>query len=341
MSGEVLIPYVHSVQHFLKETKCSTPLFPTLGGRIIAIPSTATFLNAFQNLLANGLLSVPVLDNQMHVLGTFSMKDVMNVIVSYFQEHEMDNVKNREQMFELIVSKGLDSKTIADIPEVGKLEPPVLVQPSQPLSDALEKIVTTRTQRVIVVDAEGKLQNVITQSRIVAILGTVLETIPTASKTLQELNLGLKSVLCVPHNISTFQAFKFMKEKNASAVGVEENGVLVGNLSVNDLKLLGYSLEYFSLLSLPVKQYLQEIYSPKHQGKRLRARIVQSVPQNQPPPAVLACSPHDTLGYVIKMLYLHRVHRYYIVDEKQKPIGVVSLHDILKHIYESCISQAK
>ena len=34
-------------------------------------------------------------------------------------------------------------------------------------------------------------------------------------------------------------------------------------------------------------------------------------------------------GYVVKLVNFYGVHRVYIVDQQQRAVGVVSLHDIL------------
>lgn len=47
------------------------------------------------------------------------------------------------------------------------------------------------------------------------------------------------------------------------------------------------------------------------------------------PDKVVSLSPGDTLESAIRALSENHIHRIYIVDEKRKPIGVMSLKDIL------------
>ena len=54
----------------------------------------------------------------------------------------------------------------------------------------------------------------------------------------------------------------------------------------------------------------------------------------QPQNPAICCHSSDTLGAVIDKLAATRIHRVYLVDKTDKPIGVVSLGDIISVFVE-------
>ena len=82
-------------------------------------------------------------------------------------------------------------------------------------------------------------------------------------------------------------------------------------------------MDMFDLFAVPVSDYLKQI--------KERSRS-QSSPVVRREGLPIFCHSNDTFGYVIKTLEHYRVHRLYIVDDEKKPIGVVSLHDILQEV---------
>jgi len=190
-------------------------------------------------------------------------------------------------------------------------------------------MVDHRAHRILVIDSDDKLCNVITQSRIVNCLLPSLEFIPKASKSLKELNIGFKEVVTISQKEMSYKAFKLMKEKRVSGVAVvDEKENIIGNISVNDMKLLGYDLHLFEFLSMSVKEYLKEVR--QKQELQIRNQIYKKF-QGENPHFLVSCNPSDSFGTAIRMLSCFQVHRLYIVDNG-KPVGVLSLHDVLEEL---------
>jgi len=313
--------YTTTMKDFLTEYKCASPLFPRLFAPVIAISSDVTLLEAFQKLIQLKILSMPMLSIDGKLEGIFSMQDFMNILVTECEEKEITDLKE-EQFGDFLQKKQFVTKKLKQFPEIGQLEPVVTVRGSDPILKAAQLMVTRNVHRVIVLDDSGNIINLITQSRLVALLSTVLDTVPDGPKTLQELNLGFKQVISVRDNTTAFQAFKVIRDKKLLAVAVvDEQGKLVGNVSVSDLKALGYRLEYFKLLTAPLFTYLRVV--------RDRSELVSPKLIDQP---VLYVKPKDSLAYTLRLLYTYRVHRVYIVDDDRKPIGVVALVDVINKI---------
>lgn len=72
-------------------------------------------------------------------------------------------------------------------------------------------------------------------------------------------------------------------------------------------------------------------------GSRLSRRPVYGrVEPAGPPFGLLCCKPESTFAEVLEMVALERVHRAYVVDEGCRPVGVVTLTDMLQLVSEAC-----
>jgi len=131
-------------------------------------------------------------------------------------------------------------------------------------------------------------------------------------------------------------AFKLMKDHKISSVAVVEDGVLVGNISISDIKLMEYDLKFFNFLGLQVQEYLQLVNNPHtlHQDKNpIRVEVLRKMEVLKGP--VVRCKLDANFGFVIKTMLFYQIHRVYIVDNRNYPIGVVSLQQILTQIIQS------
>jgi len=152
--------------------------------------------------------------------------------------------------------------------------------------------------------------------------------LPKCNRTLAQLNLGFTNVVTVHENERAYNAFKLMAEQNFNGIGVvNSKGVLVGNISATDIKLIGWNSEYWKLMGLPINSYLRELAThPENTVKSYLSTIVKGEIK------VLACTPLDTLSCAIKSMCYFNIHRIYIVDENCKPVGVVSTSDIITEL---------
>jgi len=119
----------------------------------------------------------------------------------------------------------------------------------------------------------------------------------------------------VSTDASTLFAFIQMENQGVSSVAVvEHQGILVGSVSVSDLRSLDPT--QLESLHLPVMEYLKK-----------RDTSAPKVP--------LTCVARSTIEEAINLLAEARVHRLWVVDERwKKPIGLVSLTDIMQSLYE-------
>lgn len=89
---------------------------------------------------------------------------------------------------------------------------------------------------------------------------------------------------------------------------IDETGKLIGNLSPSDLRFMTKS-KLKSIL-LPVMEFLKVM----HDGKA---------------PEPIVCKPNDSTKSVLVKALASKIHRVWVVDEENRPLGVVSFSDII------------
>jgi len=196
-------------------------------------------------------------------------------------------------------------------------------------------MVDKKTHRLLVMSNKGELKNVISQSRLVQMISNIVDYIPHLRLSLGELNLCSKSVVCVLESESTYEAFRIMKERHLAGIAViNSQGTLVANISLSDIKLLGFDANYWHLLSQPVTSYLRAIRAKPE--TKIRARMFTMLDDHTSPyPLVVKCKPYHSLAFIIKMLAYYKVHRIYVTDDMGSPLSVISLTDILQQLQKT------
>jgi 5'-AMP-activated protein kinase regulatory gamma subunit len=129
------------------------------------------------------------------------------------------------------------------------------------------------------------------------------------SKTLKDLGWSehsKRSMISVNMHATYWEAFSIMSKNLISAVPiVSDKGVMIGNLSVKDLRNMIHDPAKFPSLSVPMSEFPS---FPIH---------------------LITCREKDTLQSVMEKLTQTKVHRLYLIDDHTRPVGVVSLGDIL------------
>jgi 5'-AMP-activated protein kinase, regulatory gamma subunit len=98
-------------------------------------------------------------------------------------------------------------------------------------------------------------------------------------------------------------------EQMVSAVPiVNDDGVMIGVLSSNDLRTLITEPAKFATMAKPIREF------PHSHVKGLD---------------IISAKPDSTLADVIKLFQAFHVHRVFILNDAKKPIGVISLRDVL------------
>jgi len=334
----------------LRGIKCDSVIFPSMVSIPVTVSSTDTLATAFKSMIDNQVLAVPVINsNSGQVISVFSMLDLLAYITSSFTEEDFKGLASEDsETWHYFYSKLLGTKDhLANerldnvfgkkLFEFENLDPLITVYSDFPLQTAIELMIGSKSHRVVVLDKEtGQFSNFISQSRIIELLVKLMPDLPNyynLSITDLLLQKGASHVDTVREDEMALNAFKKMVEKKVSGLGVvNDKGELVGNISISDLKLLEFDLTFFALLGSSVKDYLRDISRQDllHQ-KPVRFQALREALASLPKP-VVTCKMADRLGIVMSIIKHYKIHRIFVIDEKEHPTVVISLHDILSFI---------
>eukprot|EP01136_Pigoraptor_vietnamica_P010474 Opistho-1_new@48127 len=141
---------------------------------------------------------------------------------------------------------------------------------------------------------------------------------PVRSRTVADILAREKShVVSVTADNKVIEAFNLMKKESVSGIAVvDQNGILIGSMSIRDLRglLIHGGILDLSRLLYTVRQFINFLNQ-------------QNVDERHP---AVSVTRHDTLERVIDIFAMVRVHRLFVVDEECKPIGVLSRVDVLR-----------
>jgi len=288
---------------------------------------------AAQILLQENILSAPVFDpNTKTFVGIL---DVLDLVCWSCHAYQMGREWRDVDFEQLVFASGVVGDIIGASIKLDKL---FAFDSSQSLEGVILLLSDGREHRIIVSETKSKsILNVLTgtgssvpvemnksfylvsQSDIIRYLYSQK---PNFSPLMSDLfntkigDLGMISpegILSVPTKTRAFNAMKLLYEANVGAIAIVNRfGILKGNLSASDLR--GISQEKLRFLGASVTQFLKVM-----NASRLH-------PSSLTP---IVCSKDDTLLSVLDKVVNFSIHRVWIVDEEKKPIGVVSLTDIL------------
>jgi len=293
--------------------------------KIFVAQRTDRITDVWKGLVAHNFLSVPVLQKTKNkYYGFVDMYDIVKFVVEFFGTSE--ELRNSDDWMKLAeASEEFQKKTVNDIMKypLSKRNPFFPIHSGYTLFCAVEALSREKgLHRVPVVDDERKLITVITQSQIVNILHRNLDILgEKKDKPMNQMENYFEDVVCINEEDTTLEAFKIMVEKNVGALAViDKEGKLTANISLRDLKAMSTDTRLFWRLYQTVHNFLLKVRKENNETSGDRPRTVVTV------------KPTDTLETVIKKLAEYKIHRVYIVDDHKKPVGVVSLKDVLREI---------
>jgi len=211
--------------------------------------------------------------------------------------------------------------------------------------------------RILIFDEKGVVTNIISQTDVIRYIYKHVESLGRLRyQTVHQLELSTKPVLVAQANLPALDAFRKMNEEKISGVAVVDSvdGRLVANLSISDLRGLTPSL--FGSLALPLGEFLKREEQEQAFQERLRMAKLEEMRHKEysavPPPQVyhgeaaatkapashaegkahrvpVSCRSYTTVEEVIRLMLTNKVHRVYEVDGHFRPIGVVTLTDVL------------
>jgi len=291
---------------------------------LITVDLSTSLENVLKVLKEKNILSVPVYDNNTGKLcGIIDCFDLLRFGTAFnaFQEQKTSSDPDFKQ-FDFgtatardFLLKSLKSRTI------------FVFEASETLQSAMKVLGTTHRLLVKVKDgfhSSSPTYQLLSQSDILRFLTRNIDNLGDKINTRIE-ELGLVNPLGDPEltvaSVSerTISAFHRMFSKDVRALPiVDENGTLVANLSSSDLR--GISNSSLSKVKLPVYQFLEAMQGGK-------------------PPHPVVCKSTSTLTEVMLQAATAKVHRVWVTNSKEQPIGVVTLTDIINTVVDICHSR--
>jgi len=255
------------------------------------------------------------------------MVDLLHEIVNIFKETELLGEDFDLFLLDSKESRFTDEKA-AKVVDLSKRNPLYPVWNSSKLCDVLQKFAEVGVHRLPVHDTQDRsfkrMDNVLSMSAVVSFISKNVSCLGSlAEVTLGEKNIGIKTVLSIRDDAKAFDGFKLMAEKRVTAVAiVDSEGKFVSSLTAKDIKALVQRTKGKSRINFqPLFQNCKEFIS---------LNIGTRKTTNQG-----SCNSQTTVKEALFQISENHFHRLFIVDDQQKPIGVLSLGDILSFVWNS------
>jgi len=277
----------------------TTPVSSICTPSIIFLDQTYSINEALKILYSNQLLVAPVLNSESRLCtGMIDAMDMLGYVLSV----PMDAPTWASE-----VSLRFTTPIYRAIDFCGR-DPVVTVNESTRLSEVISAYFRRGVKRVLVQNATSNIVGILTQSDAVNFIKKIMGNNPRSdlgklgSRHLRDLDFT-KKVICIQETSNLLSAFQMIVANRVTSVAViDDNGALKGNVSSTDF---------------------QNINSGNFQGLATNLKAYLTVNP------VMATRETSFLG-ALQLIQDGKVHRIYVVDDNDVPIGLLSMTDILR-----------
>lgn len=294
----------------LKHVKVADALGALAHRQLISVEVNTSLRDVLRTLNTNRILSVPVMDGNKGCVGLIDTLELVkftayNYLTSQDASVMDDNLQAAPEMF---TQFEFEDKTANDVLKLSERSRAVkIVDKDATLHDVAE-ILGYEDHRVML--GRDKNAKLISQSDIVRYLSERKDQLDRniLNTPVGQLNIP-KKIVHVSYRCPTIKAYNHLIRQKVSALAVlDENQKLVGNLSASDLR--GLTDETLNTLRQPVNQFVHNT------GQK----------------TLVCCSPEEKLDMAINKLVENKVHRLWVTDEQNKPVGILSLTDVIRAV---------
>jgi len=304
-------------------------------GEVVVCYEDDTLQHVFNELITQGFLGCPVLDNNNKYIHFVDMLDITKAVLAafgvYTAGHGGENVETREERFiSFAKTEAFTKATVKKLLEDFKKDvpPPPAVYRGTSLIHTIEILARENSRRVPFMDGNKIIKGIVTNSMCISLLDQNMYKLASIrTKTVSSMLVGMKdTMVSVKPSDSALDAFKRMIEHDVIGLPViNEDGELINNLSIRDLRILGGSLNHFLRLYLTVATFKQ---------------ICSDEFKRQTPPKPIFVLPSDTFEDVIRAMDDGNIHRVYVANLNDKghpvPTHVISQRDVLRFLIYLC-----
>jgi len=329
--GEVSSP--NKLLQFLKSTKINEIETPNQKD-VVEVNVTMSPVEAAKELWKHNVLGAPVWDDKnKKYIGFFDVRDLLSTVVASHKEQEgLDKTTFPAKWFKSRSTKSTTSTFTVSY--LAARDPFVSLTDDATLEDICKLCSDRSCHRVPIVDkTTGRCTRIVSQSALVKFLvqhladnkGQALDdkfSIPLVDCKSMPYK---KQVVTAPDTATARDVFELMDSNRLSGIAIVDpsDGSLKGNTSATDIKL-AVAVEEGAVvdLNLDIMSYLSEV------------RQVVNVKNSDTRYPFTSVKESSTVGHCMRVLAKTGYHRVFVVDQMLKPIGVISVTDIVKFIVE-------
>jgi len=260
------------------------------------------FGSAFDKLISNRILSIPIFDQNDLFHSFVDILDIVKFALSILQTSGDVGDISQTDTFKNV--------KIGEIPYITRYNPLHSLMKTDNLSKAINTMVNFwNIQRLPILDTQGNLEGILTQSQVVQYLESHIDKFPVRNKTIGDLHyVGYKRLHTINENALVKEAFTRMRDEQLLGLAVvDSNGKLVGNISASDIKVIGLDATLITKLNNSISNII-------------------GLTQNKLKPVTV--NPNLTIQDVFKKFSDEKIHRMY-VEEKRELAGCITMTDIL------------
>jgi predicted transcriptional regulator len=290
--------------------------------RLVLIGEDRLMERALSRINSHNILSLPVVG--LGGKGVVGLIDILDII------HSLINAINKNPTLttQQSVRRDFMNRTVGSLFTDVHKPKTYLISNRNSLYDACQFMVSKNQERLLIVNRmvegdcsehthpESDVDGIVTQAdalRFLASNAMLMKQDPFFSKSLQELGLGNKKPTCIPYNEIAKNAFaKLDFSKCSGAAVVDDQGKLIANISATDLK--GITRLNAPILNLKLSEFLE-----RDQRRHWWSRPI-------------CVNFQDSLYQTILQFVAMNIHRMYICDSQNKPIGEIDYADILSKL---------
>lgn len=275
---------------------------------VVTARSSESISDVFRRMIDKGILALPLFDEETNRYVTFI--DVFDILAYIVEVLGVPLDKNEEWA----LRKEFLTTKCTVLPNRSMRNPWAVINENASVQTAINIMSQTNLTRLAVTDQEGHLTSVLTQTRLVRYLSNRTNEIgPIANIPIERLGLGNNPVIGIKHTEPAINAFLKIYQYNIGGVAVfNDEDKIIGNISISDLKDVGFSLDMFRKMFVKAKQFLYR----KIEGADV--------------PRVVWVSKKSDITEILIKFRQHWIHRIYMLDPNtRKAVDVISASDMI------------
>jgi len=281
---------------------------------VVIIKSSDSVATAFETLITNNILSVPLLDVTTNMFIAFlHLLDILAYMVDIYQYQTSDTTIPKFE--EIIIQDRFKNTPVSSIIYRALRNPWYTIKESDSIYDAIYMLNKCQVYQLAVSDTLGRFYSVLTQFRLLVWLANrnINEFRDLASEPIETFSLGFKPVVRFHKSRRVLDAFLQMDAIGITGVAItDDEDRIIGNISISDLKDIGSSAENFRKVYLDCGTFIEQ----RETGVSV--------------PKLIWANRKSSIKEVLGQFRAHKIHRVYIVEpQSHMPMGVITTTDII------------